>query len=260
MSRPLVSAIMVAYNEEDYIIEAIEGVISQTYPNWELIICDDNSTDDTLKIIEDYERSYSSIFVLSNEERMGNQGIGKIRNKCIRESEGKYLAICDADDIRYPKSFEEEVKLLEKKLNVGVVGTYYDEINPKGEIIKTPSHFTLGQYTGHWIDLEEYRDEFGWRNSLGKKSSTELKQILLAKTGSYSAPLLPSSCMIRKNALNEVGYYNEEWKYHVDTELHRRIAKKYEIEIIPKKLCAYRQHPTKMSIDKWEKGWNEPQE
>ena len=87
---------MAAYNAENHIIDCINSITNQTYSNWELIICDDASTDKTWKIISDYERREKRIHVLKNNR---NMYAAYSRNKCIEHSKGKYIIIQDADDL-----------------------------------------------------------------------------------------------------------------------------------------------------------------
>jgi len=111
--HPLVSVIMPAYNAQDFIAEAIESVIQQTYKYIELIIVDDGSTDKTDDICRDYSYQYSNIILLSHQNR-SNQGVSKSRMLALEESKGKYVAFCDADDIFLPHKIEIQVAQLEQ--------------------------------------------------------------------------------------------------------------------------------------------------
>ena len=93
-SVPLVSVIMCVYNGEAFVKNAIESILKQTFLNWELIICDDGSTDKTLSILETYAEN-PKIQVLKNKK---NLGPGKSRNQCLKVAESDYIVIQDADD------------------------------------------------------------------------------------------------------------------------------------------------------------------
>ena len=95
MNNPLVSVIMPAYNAQKYIAESIESVIGQTYLNWELLIVDDGSTDDTASIIKQYQLNDSRIQYFYQES--GRQG--KAKNTAIKNSKGDYIAFLDSDDL-----------------------------------------------------------------------------------------------------------------------------------------------------------------
>ena len=99
MSEPLVSVIVAAYNAEKYLVNCVKSIQMQTYLNWELIICDDNSSDRTLAIALELAEKDNRIRVLHNET---NLFAGETRNKCFSISKGAFLLIQDADDISEP--------------------------------------------------------------------------------------------------------------------------------------------------------------
>jgi len=107
---PLVSVLMTAFNREKYIHYAIESVLVQSYKNWELIILDDNSTDDTVAIARSFEYD-TRIKVYVNEKNLGDY---PNRNKAASLAKGKYLKYCDADDFLFPRCLETFVFLMEK--------------------------------------------------------------------------------------------------------------------------------------------------
>lgn len=111
MSDKLVSFIIAAYNAEPYIHECIDSILNQTYSNWEIWVCDDASTDNTLKIITDYSKIDQRIHVLHNDS---NLFAGKSRNNCIDKCAGYYIAIQDADDISEKNRLEILVAAIEK--------------------------------------------------------------------------------------------------------------------------------------------------
>jgi len=106
--RDLISVVMPAYNSEAFIPEAIESVIGQTYTNWELIIVDDGSTDNTSQIVAGYKEADNRIrYFFQN-----NSGPAVARNKGIKESRGKYIAFLDSDDIWYLDKLEKQMNFL----------------------------------------------------------------------------------------------------------------------------------------------------
>jgi len=115
-SKELVSVIMPAYNASNYIHEAINSVIAQTYSNWELIIVDDGSTDKTAEKVQSWLEKESRIQYFYQEN--GKQG--KARNLGISKSKGYYLAFLDADDLWMPEKLEIQVKEIQEN-NVDLV-------------------------------------------------------------------------------------------------------------------------------------------
>lgn len=107
----LVSIITPSYNSAAYIAEMIESILAQTYTNWELLITDDCSTDDSVKIIESYATKDSRIKLF---RLASNSGAGIARNKSIEEARGRYIAFCDSDDLWKPQKLEKQVEFMQK--------------------------------------------------------------------------------------------------------------------------------------------------
>ena len=125
----LVSIIMPSYNTEAYIAETIESVLAQSYENWELIIVDDCSRDNTDEVVRSYLSDYR-IHYLKNEE---NKGAAFSRNLALREAKGKWIAFLDSDDLWMPKKLEKQISFM--KAN-GYIFSYtdYEEIAVNGTI------------------------------------------------------------------------------------------------------------------------------
>ena len=107
----LVSIIMPSYNTAKYIGESIDSVINQTHENWELIIVDDCSTDNTDEIVKPYLED-SRIKYLKNEK---NSGAAVSRNYALREAKGKWIAFLDSDDIWFPEKLEKQIDFMKNK-------------------------------------------------------------------------------------------------------------------------------------------------
>lgn len=114
----LVSVIIPCYNSERYIVQSIESVIMQTFQQWEMIIVDDCSTDNSADIIKKYEAKDFRIRYLKTNEPSGSPSIP--RNIGIREARGRYIAFLDSDDIWLPKKLEEQLKFIDQP-NVAMV-------------------------------------------------------------------------------------------------------------------------------------------
>ena len=107
---PLVSIITPVYNTEKYIGETIDSVIKQTYQNWEMIIVDDLSTDNSVELISKICEQEAKIRLIQLEK---NGGSGIARNRAISEARGKYIAFLDSDDIWLPQKLEVQIHLME---------------------------------------------------------------------------------------------------------------------------------------------------
>lgn len=154
MSNPEISVIFPAHNAERYLPEAIESILFQTFHNFELIIVDDGSTDNTRSIVEEYAKKDSRINPLFNER---NLGIVESLNKAIKLSRGKYIARMDHDDISLPERLETQVRFLEEHPEIAAVGSNVILIDNKGDAIgvrkvpETPEEILKGIVLGNQI-------------------------------------------------------------------------------------------------------------
>lgn len=123
----LVSIIMPSYNTAKFIGDSIESVLNQTYTNWELIIVDDCSTDDTDKIVNNFKDS--RIKYLKNKK---NLGAALTRNKALREAGGIWIAFLDSDDIWLPKKLEHQINFM-KRNGYNLSFTDYEKIDEKSK-------------------------------------------------------------------------------------------------------------------------------
>ncbi len=121
MRKPKVSIIMSVYNCSKTIRECIGSILSQTYTDWEFIICDDASTDNTLEIATEYSENYRGKFVILHNEQ--NRRLAYSLNRCLEVARGEYIARMDGDDISLPNRLEEQVKFLDAHKEFAVVGT-----------------------------------------------------------------------------------------------------------------------------------------
>lgn len=123
-----VSVLMGIYNCERTLAEAIDSIINQTFKDWELIICDDGSSDKSYSIAEKYRDSYKEKIVLISNPY--NCGLNITLNNCLSLAKGQYIARMDGDDISLPTRFQEEVNFLDEHPEYAIVSTpmvYFDE-------------------------------------------------------------------------------------------------------------------------------------
>ncbi|MEM6299439.1 MAG: glycosyltransferase [Bacteroidota bacterium] len=205
MQTPFVSVMMPAYNAAPYIGEAIESILSQTYANFELIILDDGSTDDTLEIAKKYATKDSRIRLLENE---GNQGLAFTRNRLLQEVKGAYLAILDSDDVSLPTRLEKQVAFLNAHPQVGLLGTAVTTISEKGE--------PLGQMRF-------------------ETAPNQIKSLLL-----FQNCFAQSAVMLRREFAS-LGY-RSAYPPSEDYDLWVRISRRAKVANLPEPLVKYRVH------------------
>ena len=109
----LVSVIMGIYNCASTLEDAVNCIISQTYPTWELIMCDDASTDNTYAVAEKYVRMYPDKVVLLRNKK--NHGLNYTLNKCLQAARGEFIARMDGDDLCSRDRFAQEIEVFEKE-------------------------------------------------------------------------------------------------------------------------------------------------
>ncbi len=134
----LVSIITPSYNSSSFIEETIDSVILQTYENWEMIITDDLSTDNSVEIIQKYIDKDNRIKLIQLEE---NSGAAVARNASIKNANGKYIAFLDSDDLWIPEKLEKQITFMKEKNSPFTYSNYnlIDEEGKKLNIIKTPT-------------------------------------------------------------------------------------------------------------------------
>jgi teichuronic acid biosynthesis glycosyltransferase TuaG len=116
MDAPLISIIMPAYNASEFILETLESVKKQTYTNWEIILVNDCSTDDTVKKANDFSKQVSNnVKVITNKK---NLGASACRNGAVANASGKWLALLDSDDIWLPEHLETLINTISKDSNI----------------------------------------------------------------------------------------------------------------------------------------------
>lgn len=212
---PLVSINMVVYNGAKYINESIQGILDQTYANFELIIVDDGSTDDTIEIV----RRFSDRRIRLYKNNI-NRGLVFSRNRAIDLSNGEYITINDCDDISMMNRISEQICFLESNKDFGMVGSNVTIINEDGGEIGCVWNLTLQE------DLIPV--ELIFRNYF-----------------------CHSSCTFRAFILKDMKY-NAEFEIAEDYELINRISLKYKVWNIQSVLVKYRIHGGNISFEKRE--------
>ena len=220
MSRPLVSVCIGAYNREGYIRETLDSVFAQTYPNMEVIVVDDASTDRTVEVIRGYGERVRLV------QRASNSGICPVtRNQAAREARGEFIAFLDSDDAWYPSKIEKQVAFLEAHPDVPVCHTYC-----------------------HLMDKDSR--VYGTRHE-GRLPPTGMCFIPLLRHCFVTI----STVMVRRGIFGDVGgYFTEDPRYGVWGEEHEfllRVARKYPIGLVPEVLARYRRAPTNISFGNW---------
>ena len=209
---PLVSVLMPAFNAARYVAEAVESILNQTYSNFEFLIVDDGSTDDTPRILGRYADRDPRVHLVSRP----NTGLVVALNEMLARARGEFIARMDADDIALPERFERQLAYLASHPECVMIGSRVFIIDPDGSPITV-----MGDALTH----EEIDRAF--MNGRGQM-------------------VYHPSVMIRKRALIEVGPYRREFETAEDLDLFLRLAEIGRIENLPEPLLKYREHAGKV--------------
>lgn len=238
MQNPLVSICIPTYNGSQFIAEAMDSALLQTYPNLEIVISDDDSADNTLEIVESYRAKTPMPIHIHHHL---HNGIGANWNYTIDMANGEYIKFLFQDDVLMPKCISEMVKLIETDKSLAIVASKRDFI--------VESSF-LNKETARWIenmkDLQytlnlDYSDGIAY---LDKQlfSSDEFFVSPLNKVGE------PTTILFRKNLINRIGYFREDLKQVLDYEFCYRVLNNYRIAIIEEPLVKFRLHNLQTTV------------
>lgn len=202
----LVSVIIPNYNTAKYIADAIESVLSQAYQNFELIVVDDGSTDNTKEVVQKYINQPTFKYIFQE-----NKGLSAARNTGIKASQGEFIAFLDADDIWLPEKLEHQIKLMDSD-KVGIVSCSGYTTNEKGEILDT---FIKKNYSNRYLLLRD----LSMKNVVSGGGSTAL---------------------VRKTCFDVIGLFDENLKSSEDWDMWLRIAQRFDIIFVEKPLVKIR--------------------
>ncbi len=211
--NPKVSVIIPTYNREYLLSYAIYSVLNQTFQDFELIVIDDGSVDKTKKVVEEFQKKDNRISYFYQK----NKGSSSARNLGIKKSKGEYIAFLDSDDRWLPEKLEKQLTLFEKaKENIGIVSCSAIDYSNERE---------LKEHSFDKLKKEEYFPK------------------ILDKCFIHS----PSSVVIKKKVIKDVGYFDEKLETCQDWEMWIRILEKYELDFVFSPLFKYYVHSFNIS-------------
>lgn len=201
--KPLISVLMPNYNCEKYLLDAIESILKQTYSQFELIIIDDCSSDNSWKIIQKYAKKDKRIKAFQNKQ---NSGVTVTLNNGLKHCNGKYIARMDSDDISDLERFEKQIRLLEKK-KADICSTNLIMFNESGIIGK-------------------------------RKYNPNISSVILCES-----PIAHATVMLKKELFDKYGHYNPRFNSAEDYDLWLRFySQNASFVLVDEFLYKYRQH------------------
>lgn len=209
---PQISVIIPVYNASPFLKESIKSILNQSFSNFELIILNDKSTDNSLDIIKELQSKDSRIIII---DKLENVGPANLRNEGINAAKANFIALMDADDISLPTRFEKQLKVLENNPEIGVCGTWFTFFgSTKNKLIK------------HNTDHDAIKVSFLHSCNIGNPT-----------------------VMFKKEILDDLKFDNE-YVPAEDYDLWSRLLSKTKFFNIPESLLNYRLHDNNISKTK----------
>lgn len=213
--KPKVSVLMTAYNAEQFVGRAIESILNQSYENYEFLIIDDGSTDNTVEVIQKYWARDQRISVFFNRE---NKGIAYCRNFLVARAQGKYIIWQDADDISIPRRIENQVGFMDKHPDVGICGgwlQFFDQAGP--------------------ISIRKYETE-----------DTKLRNTIFR-----FSPVAQPAAIIRASVVRNIKpLYEHRWNGTEDLDVSFKIGQVSKFANLPEVVLWYRQQTNSVTFSR----------
>jgi glycosyltransferase involved in cell wall biosynthesis len=223
-SKPLVSVIMIFLNAQKFIQEAIESVFSQTYDNWELLLVDDGSTDDSTKIALRYAEQYPGKLCYLEHEGHQNWGMSASRNLGIRKARGEYITFLDADDIWSPHKLEQQVAIIQSQ--------------PEAALVCGPAQWWYS-WTGNQEDTQR---DFIQRFDIQLNTLVQPPTLLILFLQDEWASLC--DILVRREVVDAVGGYEASFcSMYEDQAFHAKLCLQFPAFVSSECWYKYRQHP-----------------
>ncbi len=210
LTQPLVSVVIATYNMGQYLPQAVDSILQQTWKNLEVIVVDDGSTDNTPDVMQNYSND-SRVNYIRNK----NQGQPKAKNCGIKNTKGNFIAFCDADDFWEPNKLEIQIPLFADP-KVGVV---YSEVS----------------------FIDEHNNSFTKEHHEIRHSGKITNQMLIENFVPFGTSVIRRKC-IEKN-----GIFDEEFRMGIDWDLWLRYSLDWEFVYTPEKTYVYRVWSGQMS-------------
>jgi glycosyltransferase involved in cell wall biosynthesis len=190
--QPLVSVVVIFWNAEPFIQEAIESVLAQTYPAWELLLVDDGSSDGSTSCARRYADRHPERVRCLEHAGHANLGMSASRNLGVRRARGSYVAFLDADDVWFPNALEDQVAILEAHPEAGML---YGPI----------------QWWYSWTGTPEDRDR-DYVERLGVPANTVVRPPRLLPLFLRDKAAVPSGILVRREIVEAVGGFEDAFR------------------------------------------------
>lgn len=245
--KPLVSCIVIFFNPvENFFIEAIKSIFAQTYNNWELLLADDGSTDQSTAIALQYAQQYPDKVRYVEHEEHQNRGMSATRNLGIRHTKGEYIAFLDADDVWLPHKLEQQVPILES--------------HPEAIMLYGRTQFWFS-WADNNLTISKFNPKYREGDSMTITSvqfDRLLKPVTQLLLFLQNKEIYPCTCsiLIRRQVFKDIGGFEEDFRNaHEDMVFHSKVFLKAPVYVSSECWDKYRMHPDSYwrSLDMQEK-------
>ena len=212
--NPLISVVIASYQHENFIVEAIQSVINQSFQDFEIIITDDGSFDNSVQKIKAIKDTRITLF-----EFKENQGACAAMNNCIINARGKYIAVMNSDDFWVKDKLKKQIDFLSKNEAISAVFSYVEFCDEKLSKVSYNKNSTV-------VDIfnQKNRTSEEWLNKFFYKENC----------------LCHPSVLIKKSCYDELGLYDNRFRQLPDFDMWIRFCKKYNLHVLPEKLVKFR--------------------
>jgi glycosyltransferase involved in cell wall biosynthesis len=219
--------VIVFFNEERFIDDAVQSILAQTYPLWELLLVDDGSTDSSTEVALSYADRFPQQIRYLSHAASENRGISASRNLGMQQARGAYLSYLDGDDALFPQAFSEQMEVLEAR--------------PEAAMVYGPIQWWYS-WKGDAEDLgRDYIEELGVPPERVMAPPRLLPLFLRDKAA------VPSGIMVRRAIAMEVGGFEDEFRGEYEDQVFcAKVALKFPIFAAGRCWYRYRQHPDSM--------------
>jgi glycosyltransferase involved in cell wall biosynthesis len=233
--KPLVSCIIIFFNAgEKFFIEAIESIFAQTYDNWELLLADDGSSNESTTIALRYAQQYPEKVRYVEHEGHQNRGMSATRNLGIRHAHGEYIAFLDADDVWLPHKLEQQLPLLES--------------HPEAAMLygRTEYWFSWTENNPTIWKLNPEDPEGDFKTITSVQFDTVVKPPIQLLLFLQNKEIYPCTCsiLIRRQIFEDIGGFEEHFRNaHEDMIFHSKLFLKANVYVSSECWDKYRMHP-----------------
>jgi len=226
---PLVSVCIPTRNGSHFIEEALNSVIAQEYKNIEVIVSDDESTDNTLEIVNEFKIKVDfPVYIYSHKPA----GIGANWNNCLKKANGEFIKFLFQDDVLFPPCIKEMIQVFHQDLDIGLVAS------KRKILVDDPDEDQL-EWISQYADLQKGEGLFSNGTLILDKKFLKRRDLLKHPTNKIGEP---SAVLFKRSILEETGYFKEYLNQDLDYEFYFRALKKFKIAVIKKELVGFRLH------------------